>query len=57
LAEKGRQFIAGDHYTIADITALCALDFARFAGIELPEACANLKRWHGAVSSRPSAQA
>ena len=52
-----RQFIAGDHYTIADITALCALDFARFAGIELPEGCANLKRWHGAVSSRPSAQA
>ena len=52
-----RQFIAGDRYTIADITALCALDFGRFAGIELPAGCANVTRWHAAVSGRPGAQA
>lgn len=51
------EFIAGPRYTIADITALCALDFGKFAGIEVPDDHANVKRWHQAVSSRPSATA
>ena len=52
----GRPFIAGEHYTIADITALCGVDFGRISGIRIGER-PHLARWHAAVSARPSAQA
>ena len=52
-----RDFIAGDTYSIADITALVAVDFMKPAKITVPPECANLLRWHQAVSARPSAQA
>ena len=40
-------FIAGDDFTIADITALCTLDFAVAAArVAIPDDCANLKRWY-----------
>ncbi|MFT2089645.1 glutathione S-transferase family protein [Paraglaciecola sp. 2405UD69-4] len=51
------EYIAGDKYSIADITALCALDFARVVNIKLTEKHPNLKRWYASVSSRPSAKA
>ena len=53
----GREFIAGDSYSIADITGLIAVDFMKPARIKVPEECANVLRWHQAVSSRPSAAA
>jgi glutathione S-transferase len=53
----GREFVAGDRYTIADVTALVGVDFGRVSKISIPEAHPNLKRWHEAVSSRPSAKA
>lgn len=53
----GRRFVAGDHYTVADITALCAIDFMRAARIPRPEGQKNLERWYADVSSRPSAKA
>jgi glutathione S-transferase len=53
----GRRYIAGDEYTIADITALVAVDFMKPARIERPGDLKNLARWHEEVSSRPSAQA
>ena len=57
-AELGRRgFIAGDDYSVADITALVAIDFMRPARIARPEGLANLDRWHREVSSRPSASA
>jgi glutathione S-transferase len=49
-------YIAGPRYSIADITALCAVDFALFAGLSI-EGLANLLRWHALVSDRPSAKA
>ena len=52
-----REFIAGDGYSIADITGLIAVDFMKPARIKVPEECANVLRWHQAVSSRPSAAA
>ncbi len=52
-----REFIAGDAYTIADITGLIAIDFMKPARIALPEDCAHVRRWHEAVSARPSAAA
>jgi glutathione S-transferase len=51
------RFIAGDDYSIADITALVAIDFMKPARIQRPEGLANLERWYGEVSSRPSAKA
>lgn len=53
----GRNFIAGDAFSIADITALCAIDFAQAIDIEVPAELANLRDWHGRVSRRPSAAA
>jgi glutathione S-transferase len=52
-----RPFIAGDRYTIADITALCALDFGRVVDIRIAPEQKNLLRWYESVSSRPSAKA
>lgn len=51
-----RKFIAGDQFSIADITGLCGIDFAAFVGIEIPDTCTNVRRWYKEVSSRPSAQ-
>ena len=52
------EFVAGDAFSIADITALCAIDFAAGAArVPIPEDCENLKRWHAAASARPSAAA
>ena len=52
------QYVAGDAFTIADITALCAVDFASMAArVPVPETCENLARWHAEVSARPSARA
>jgi glutathione S-transferase len=51
-------FIAADRFTIADITALVAIEFGQqVAGLKLDPALTNLGRWHQAVSSRPSAKA
>lgn len=52
-----REFIAGDAYTIADITGLIAIDFMKPARIALPDDCVHVRRWYEAVSARPSAAA
>ena len=52
-----REFIAGDRYSVADITALCAVDFMKPARLTMPDGAGNVKRWHAAVSARPSARA
>ncbi|MFL9840694.1 glutathione S-transferase N-terminal domain-containing protein [Sphingomonas sp. ST-64] len=52
-----RAWIAGDDYSFADITALVTIDFARAARLAVPEHLANLRRWHGEASARPSATA
>jgi glutathione S-transferase len=54
---KDRLYVAGDHYSVADITALVAVDFMRPAKLIMPEALANLRRWHAQVSERSSASA
>lgn len=53
----GRAFIAGDIYSIADITGMIAVDFMKPARIAIPEELGNLARWYNEVSSRPSAKA
>ena len=51
------QFIAGDRYTIADITLLTAIDFASsMVGLKPDSSMINLYRWHEEVSKRPSSK-
>lgn len=51
------KFVAGDAYSVADITALVAIDFMRPARIALPPELKNVARWHAEVSARASAKA
>jgi glutathione S-transferase len=55
LAEN--EFVAGERYTIADITTLVAVDFAGWIKLTFPDDCPHLRRWHQAVAARPSAKA
>lgn len=50
-------YIAGADYSIADITALCAIDFARVVKLRIGTDRPHLNRWHESVSARPSANA
>jgi len=52
-----REFIAGDDYSIADITTLITVDFMKPARIEMPQDLAHLMRWYHTVAGRPSAKA
>jgi glutathione S-transferase len=52
-----RRFIAGDKFTIADITAMVGIDFGRVSKIAIQPDQKNLARWHAEVSARPSAKA
>jgi glutathione S-transferase len=52
-----REFIAGDRFSVADITGLVALDFAKTARIAIPEEFGRLRRWREALAARPSAKA
>jgi glutathione S-transferase len=54
---QDREFIAGERYSIADITAQLAVEFARWAKLPVPDSCPHLARWFAAVSARPSAKA
>ena len=50
-------FLAGAGYTVADITALVAVDFAGWIKLTLPDELTNARRWYEAVAARPSAKA
>lgn len=54
---EGQEFIAGDAYSVADITGLVAVDFMKPARIEIPAELSNVRRWYAAVKARPSAAA
>jgi len=48
-------FVAGDQFTVADITAVVTVDFAiRAAAIPITEQHVSLKRWYDSISARPS---
>ncbi|MBS0338271.1 MAG: glutathione S-transferase C-terminal domain-containing protein, partial [Proteobacteria bacterium] len=50
----GREFIATDRFSVADITAVVAMDFARVVKLRPGEQHANLQRWRTALAQRPS---
>ncbi|MBS0242685.1 MAG: glutathione S-transferase [Proteobacteria bacterium] len=51
------EFVAGNAYSVADITAMVAVDFMRPARLAVPDGMTAVKRWHAAVAARPSAKA
>jgi glutathione S-transferase len=53
----GREFAAGDAFSVADITGLVAMDFLKPARITVPDELVHLRRWHAALAARPSAGA
>lgn len=55
LAEN--EYLSGERFTIADITALVAVDFAARIKIGADDSAVNLQRWYGSVAARPSAAA
>lgn len=53
-----RPYLAGERFTVADITALCGVDFGKVSNIRIDaEAHPHLASWHRRVSERPSAKA
>ena len=53
-----RPFMAGERFTVADITALCAIDFGKVSSIRIdPAKHSHLASWHKRVSERPSSKA
>ena len=53
-----REYLAGPRFTVADITALCAIDFGKVSNLRIKaETHPNLAAWHARVGARPSAKA
>ena len=50
----GREFIAAGMFSIADITAVVAVDFARAVKVKMGEQHPNLQRWRAAMAHRPA---
>jgi glutathione S-transferase len=50
----GREFIAANQFSIVDITAVVAIDFARVVRVKPGEQHVNLRRWRDAMALRPS---
>jgi glutathione S-transferase len=53
----GRPFIAGDQFSVADITGFIAVQFMKPARIELPAELTHVGRWYNEIAARPSASA
>lgn len=53
----GKSWLAGEHFTLADIILFSALDFGRTVKQPFDESLVNLKAWFERVAARPSAQA
>jgi len=54
---EGREWLAADRLTIADIVAFTGIDFARIVRLRPPEELTNLVRWAQAMRERPAAKA
>ncbi len=50
----GREFLATDRFSLADITAVVAVDFARVVRVKPGEQHPELVRWRAAMAQRPS---
>ncbi len=53
----GKQWLAGDRFTMADILLFSFLEFGASVGQPIPEDLKNVKAWYERVGARPSAKA
>ena len=53
----GRQYLAGNRFTLADILLFCFLEFGKQVGQQINPEAANLNSWYARVKDRPSAKA
>jgi glutathione S-transferase len=53
----GREFVATDFFSAADINAYITVEFAARVGVKPDSAMQNLLRWYRAVGERPSVRA
>ena len=51
------EYVAGDAFSLADITALVTCDFAKWIKTTIPEDCGHLQAWYNKVSERPAVKA
>ncbi len=51
------EYVAGDAFSIADITAFCVVDFAKWVQIRAGDEHPHLQRWYAAMKARSSANA
>jgi len=51
------RFVAGNHFSVADISTLCTIDYGRWCQLDVPADCKHVRRWYAEVSSRSSATA
>lgn len=54
---QGKEFIAGDFFSIADIAAFVTTEFAAWVKENVPDDCSAVQEWYARVKSRPSASA
>jgi len=48
------EYVAGNFFSVADITTLVTCDFAKWIKTEIPAHCGDLRRWYARVSQRPA---
>lgn len=51
----GKDYLAGDRFTLADILLFCITEFGGTVGQPMPDGLPHLKAWHARVAARPSA--
>lgn len=49
-----QSYVAGDRFSVADITAFAGLAFGGFCQISIPDSAIHLKAWHERMLQRPS---
>lgn len=53
----GRDFVAGEKFSLADIVLFCCMDFCKDVGQPVEDDLKNLHAWYTRVAARPSASA
>ncbi len=53
---QDNEYLAGEFFSLADITALATVDFSKYIKVQPKEHHTSLQRWHNTVSARPSAR-
>lgn len=51
---ENQDYIAGDTFSVADITALAGSMFAGFVNLDIPDTCPNVKAYFARLNARPS---